>query len=172
MLELSKIINAINSFFDSGLFLALQILGGLISAFFIYWIIVLAHRNGNIERQIRDLRTAWNKSHASDYKMVKRWEKISKRAEGDDSREWRAAIFEADFMLGEILKSIGYKGVTAEEKLENILPEQFPSLQEAWRAHRVSDFLMDDPLYPVTREVVEETMRIYKNIFTETGILL
>ena len=172
MLEVTKIANFINSFLDSGLFLALQILGGIVSVLFVWAIIVLAHKNGNIERQIRDLLTAWNKSPIPKHKMIKRWESIMKRVEGDNPDEWRTAIFEADFMLDEILKKIGYKGATLDERLENIRPQQFPSLQDAWRAHRVTEFLAEDTSYPLTREVVDETVRIYRSIFTETGILL
>ena len=89
-----------------------------------------------------------------------------------DPGGWRVAIIDADSMLDEVVAKLGYKGDTLEERLKNAVEYQFPSLENAWRAHQISDFLKEDSSYVLTREVAEQTIEIYRTIFTETGIIL
>lgn len=159
-------------FFDSGWFLALQIIGGTISFIFLVAIFVLIKKAGAFERHIRHLWIAWHGTPIPMHKMVKRWERIMRQTQVDNPQGWRLAIVEADNMLDEILRKIGYSGETIDERLEHINPEQFPSLEDAWRAHQIRTFIEQDPSYAPSREVLERTTEIYKKIFEETGIIL
>ena len=167
-----NILEIFETFLDSRLFIVLQILGGLLSLFFVVAIVVLIHKGGAFERHIKHLWIAWRATPIPKHRMVKRWLKIKKEMEGDDPTAWRTAIIDADSMLDEVVSKLGYRGNTLEERLENIIPEQFPSLDDAWRAHQISDFLKEDSSYDLTREVAERTIDIYRDIFLEVGIIL
>ena len=161
------------SFLDSNLFLALQILGGILSVFLGGATIVLIIKGGAPQRHIQHLWNAWRKGPLPKAKIVKRWHAIKEAAEGDDPRAWRTAIADADSMLDEILGKIGYEGNTIDERLANIPTSiQFPALEDAWRAHQVHQFLTEDSNYPLTHEVAERTIEIYRNIFRQTGIII
>lgn len=159
-------------FFDSTLFLVLQIAGGFISVILIVSIVILIYRGGSFATHMRHLWIAWNASPLPKSRMVKRWLAIKGAMEKDDSGGWRTAIIDADSMLDEVVAKLGYKGDTLEERLKNAVEYQFPSLENAWRAHQISDFLKEDSSYVLTREVAEQTIEIYRTIFTETGIIL
>jgi len=159
-------------FFDSPLFLILQIVGGLVSVILLVAIIILIYRGGSFATHMRHLWISWNASPLPKSRMVKRWLAIKGAMESDDSGKWRAAIIDADSMLDEVVAKLGYKGDTLEERLKNTVEYQFPSLENAWRAHQISDFLKEDRSYPLTREIAEQTIEIYRIIFTETGIIL
>lgn len=159
-------------FLNSGWYVFFQIIGGLISAFLLVMIIYLTYKNGNIARQLRHLWIAWNSSSLPPSVFSRRWKKIQAKISGDNPQEWKEAIWECDFLLDQILKRLGYEGSTTEERLNKALPEQFPALDDAWKAHQVSDFLAEDPSYALTREALDKTMEIYEMVFRETGLTL
>jgi hypothetical protein len=159
-------------FFDPRLFVVLQILGGVTSLAFLWAIIILIKKGGAFERHVRHLRIAWKATPIPRHRMGKRWIAIKNAMDTEDPQNWRAAIIDADRMLDEVLTKIGYAGDNIDQRLQNILPEQFPSLEDAWRAHRVRDFLVADSSYPLSRKVADTTIEIYKNIFLETGLIL
>ena len=51
--------------------------------------------------------------------------------------EWRLAILEADNMLDEMIRRIGYKGENLGERLKAVEPSDFESINSAWEAHKV-----------------------------------
>ena len=170
--EIQLIISNPLYFFDSIIFLIFQILSGITSlailgaAAYFWW------KGGSFQRHVRHLMIAWNANPIPAKKMIKRWNAIAKLLEGDDPTVWRAAIVEADNMLDEVLKKLGYDGANMDERLENIHVDQFPSLAEAWRAHSIRKFIGEDLAYQPTREVVDKTFDIYRDIFRETGLTL
>lgn len=172
MVDLSRVIQLFSSFFDSGLFLALQILGGILSLVLVVGVIMLIQKGGALERHIQHLWISWNASPLSKRRMVKRWLSIKELMKQDNPEGWRAAILGADAMLDEIVKRLGCKGTTLAERFQNTTEYQFPMLEDARRAHEISNFLEEDSSYPLTREVSEKTIGIYRNIFRETGIIL
>ena len=161
------------AFLDSNLFLVLQILGGILSVILGGATIVLIIKGGAPQRHIRHLWVSWRKGPLPKAKIVKRWRVIAAAIESEDPRAWRAAIADADYMLDEVLRKIGYGGNTIDERLSSIPTTiQFPALEDAWRAHQVHQFLTEDSNYPLTREVAERTIEIYRNIFRQTGIII
>ena len=164
------------NFFNSGWFLLLQIIGGVISLALFTISASLIWKSGYPQRHIRHLWVAWNAGRVPTQKLVKRWAAIEDALKQERPAVWRSAIIDADQMLEELLSRMSYLGKDLDERLENINPalnpEQFPSLAEAWRAHQVRKFIDEDKKYLPTSEVAERTIEIYKRIFVETGILL
>jgi hypothetical protein len=159
-------------FFNSKWFVALQIWGGILSLTFFVAVVVLLQKGGALTRHLRHLWIAWHKTPLPMRRMRKQWGKIVKDMESDDPVIWRVSIFQADRMLDEILSHIGYAGETMEEKLGTIPTAiQFPSLEDAWRARKIRNFLAQDSSYPLSREVAQQTLEIYKKIFTDIGII-
>lgn len=168
----TDIIQFFIQFFDSGWFLVAQIIGGAISIILLIVIIWLTKLGGYPQRHLRHLRLAWNGGKVRKARLVSKWSSIEGVIEIHDPKLWRRALIDADSMLDEVLAKIGYEGGNLDERLENVSAEQFPSLAEAWRAHQVRRFVEEDPSYLPTREVMEKTVEIYRNIFKETGIIL
>jgi hypothetical protein len=171
MVELSKLFQLFSDFFDSGLFLALQILGGSLSLIFVAGVIMLIQRGGALERHIKHLWISWNASFLPGRRMAKRWLAIKELMRQDNPKSWRAAIIDADSMLDEIVEKLGYEGDAPEERLQNVTAYKSPSIEDAKRAHEIARFLKEDPSYPLTYGVAEKTIWIYGNVLGETGII-
>jgi len=97
---------------------------------------------------------------------------IEKHIISDSPNDWKLAIIEADIVLDEALKKAGYAGVSLGERLKSIAPSKLNYLDDAWQAHKVrnqiahggSDFVL-------TRRLAEDTIKQYKRVFSELGIL-
>ncbi|MDP2704915.1 MAG: hypothetical protein U1D31_02105 [Patescibacteria group bacterium] len=100
--------------------------------------------------------------------LNEKWEQVLKLIESDTASDWKLAILEADIMLEEVLDKMGYDGETIGEKLKNVEPSDFETLDYAWEAHKIrnavahegSDFLLNQ------REA-RRTIELYKKVFEE-----
>ena len=147
------------------------ILGGLFSVGLLVLIVFLIRRTEVFGLAVKEWQSVAKKTPIPKGKLVAKWASIKKDLESPDEARWRLAIINADSILDEVIKSIGYPGETMGERLKNIKPYQFPNLDDAWRAHKVRNFLAHDPTYKLSRLVAERTFEIYQNIFKEFEII-
>ncbi|MBU1178806.1 hypothetical protein KKB69_00480 [Patescibacteria group bacterium] len=97
-----------------------------------------------------------------------KWEKIKKYAESDSSSDWRMAILEADSLLDDIIKKIGYPGETFGERLANINPSQFKSLDEVWHAHKMRNRIAHEGArFELTKDETGYILGLYEKALVE-----
>ena len=152
-------------------FILLPIAGGILSVGLFIMLIHLVRDSGFIKMQLGDWADSRRQTPIPIGKLTSRWKGIKKHMETDSEAEWRTAVIGADAILDEVIKSAGYKGETMGERLKNIKPYQFPGIDDAWRAHKIRNFLAHDAEYKLSRQVAEGTMEIYERIFRELGVL-
>ncbi len=78
-------------------------------------------------------------------KRAARWAEITRHLDGENPIEWKMAIIEADALLDDIMKGIGYKGDTLAERLKSVEPSDFDNLQNVWAAHKIRNRLVHEP---------------------------
>ncbi|MDX1608449.1 MAG: hypothetical protein R3251_04540 [Candidatus Spechtbacterales bacterium] len=164
-------IGALNSILYSRSFILVQVISLVISAFLFYAWIWLLKRTGTATMKVNQLKEAWRESPVPKGKLASKWQKVEERINSNQDSEWKLAVIEADAMLDELIKAMGYKGKTMGERMREIKPEQFPRLDDAWRAHKVRNFIAHDPSYPFSKEVAQRTINIYRDIFKQFDIL-
>jgi len=99
---------------------------------------------------------------------VQKWDKIKKYLESGNSSDWKMAVIEADSLLDEIIKKIGYGGETLGERLSKIKPAQFKGLQDAWEAHKVRNKIVHEgERYEISKSKAEKTIELYEKTFKE-----
>ncbi|MCF7835919.1 MAG: hypothetical protein K9M15_02240 [Candidatus Marinimicrobia bacterium] len=102
----------------------------------------------------------------------KRWDKIKKYIETNNSSDWKMAIMEADSLLDEMIKNIGYEGEGLGERLTKIKKVQLNSLDDAWEAHKVRNKIAHEGnRYEITKNKAEKTIELYENVFKELGYI-
>jgi hypothetical protein len=97
-----------------------------------------------------------------------KWERAMTHLESPNPSDWRLAIIEADIMLEEMVDGLHLPGENLGEKLRNVEPSDFITLDKAWEAHKVrnqiahqgADFLLSD------REA-RRIMMLYRDVFNE-----
>ncbi len=92
-----------------------------------------------------------------------RWQEVKKRLGSENSSDWKFAILEADGILDDVMKKIGYPGANLGERLANIEPSDFDSLSEVWEAHKIRNRLAHEAAdFKLSKERAEEVVALYE----------
>ncbi len=98
-------------------------------------------------------------------KLLKDWKKIITKQESGSEAEYKLAIIEADAMLGEVLKRMGYTEETIEEKLKNISESDLKNMSELMEARKTRNSVVYDPDYVLTSQKTRDVLKIYEESF-------
>ena len=105
-------------------------------------------------------------------KRRERWDEIKRHMESPNPIEWKMAIIEADSLMDEIIKGIGYKGQGLGERLKEIEPSDFDNLQNVWDAHKLRNRLAHDPgRVDLNKSVADSTIKKYEDALKELKYL-
>lgn len=97
-----------------------------------------------------------------------KWDEIQKKIDSENISDWKMAIIEADSLIDEIVKSIGYKGEDLGERLKSIEPSDFDNLQNVWEAHKVRNRIVHEgDKFIITKEEVKEVIEKYSKALKE-----
>ena len=97
-----------------------------------------------------------------------RWNHIEELIKSYNSNDWRQAIIEADLILEEMLEKIGYAGMTIGDKLKNVEPSDFNTLNQAWEAHKIRNKIAHEgSKFALSREDAERAVGLYREVFKE-----
>ncbi len=80
------------------------------------------------------------------------------------------AVLEADTFADEILDSVGYKGATMQEQLEQVIKSQLASKDKLIAAHQMRNRIVNEPALELTREEAEAWLDHYRDFFLEVEI--
>lgn len=135
-------------------------------------VVALVIRIINLRREeIRDFLN-FLRTDASD-KIIrnKRWEKVLAYLESDNQSDWKQAIIEADNLLDEMVGAMRYPGENLGERLKNVEPSDFLTLQEAWEAHKVRNRIAHESDFSITRREARRVMELYEQVFREFNFI-
>mgnify|MGYP001588813571 CR=1 FL=1 len=98
----------------------------------------------------------------------KQWEVVLEHMNSDGPADWRMAIIEADNMLDEMVKKLGYEGEDLGERLKAVEPSDFESLNSAWEAHKVRNQIVHEGVgFEITKSDAERVIQLYEKVFRE-----
>ena len=97
------------------------------------------------------------------------WKEIILKAESESEKEWRLAVIEADALVDLVLKRSGYRGETMFERLKNVLPENLPSLNQLWEAHKIRNQIAHSPDFSLQKKEAVRILKIYRQSLRELG---
>lgn len=97
-----------------------------------------------------------------------KWDEIKNKIDSDNPSDWKMAILEADSLIDEIVKNIGYKGEDLGERLRAIEPSDFENLQNVWEAHKIRNKIAHEgDAFILTKDIAKETIEKYKKALRE-----
>lgn len=110
----------------------------------------------------------WGAPSAKPPRENERWLHVKSLLTSASTSDWRQAIIEADIMLEDMLRAIGYDGVTIGDMLKNVDPADFVTLDKAWEAHKVRNQIAHRGMdFRVDRNDAERVIRLYEEVFGE-----
>ncbi|TET84150.1 MAG: hypothetical protein E3J36_02145 [Candidatus Nealsonbacteria bacterium] len=95
-------------------------------------------------------------------KVVKAWAKITARLETGLESEYKLSVIEADSILNDILKRMGFGGETLGERLEKLTAATLLNLKQIWEAHKIRNNIIHDPDYRLTLDEARRVLDIYE----------
>jgi len=92
-----------------------------------------------------------------------KWKDIKNKINSDSVEDWKEAIIAADSILDDIFSRMGYKMDGLGEKLKNIEPSDFASLQEVWDGYKVrSRIAREGTSFDISHEEAKSALAKYE----------
>ncbi len=160
----------ISNFFarNLGLLKALSILVTLTFIGFGIWFMVktgwLQLRSDRIQNVILKKDTARKRS-------VKGWKNIQKHFFAGSDSELKVAIIEADNLLDEALRTLGFRGLNLGDRLKQITADDLENIDEVWEAHKLRNRIAHEADFKMNRDIAERALGVYERTFRNLGVL-
>ena len=109
--------------------------------------------------------------HAKKHAPVfdKQWAAILARMKEDTPDHFRLAIIEADALVDEFLRYVGYEGEHMADRLSKLKTTHIKSLNNVWNAHRLRNSIVHAPGTHITSGEAERAISAYEAFFKEMG---
>jgi hypothetical protein len=102
----------------------------------------------------------------------KRWEQVVKYANSESPSDWKQAIMEADIMLEELLRSLGYVGESVGEMLKSVEKNDFLSIEDAWEAHKVRNAVAHSGGdFQLNERETKRIVALFEKVFLEFDVI-
>lgn len=95
-------------------------------------------------------------------KAARKWKKILSYLERGLESEAKLALIEAEEILDETLKELGYPGETLGERLNKITPDTLPNLDQIWEIHKIRNNIVHDPTYKLSLDEAKKALSVYE----------
>lgn len=103
--------------------------------------------------------------------FVKRWERTKTRLKKGWEPEAKLAIIEADQLLDDLLKRMGYVGESLGERLKQLDEKILPDIEQVWEAHKIRNNLVHDPNYKLSFGKAQNIIKVYGKAFQKLEAL-
>jgi hypothetical protein len=145
-----------------------KIVGTILSLLLLAGIIYSVIRKKEIEKEGQHYYDTYFVTHVAEPQRNVRWEKVEQLFASPNSSDWRLAIIEADAMLDELIISLGYPGANLGERLKGIQRGDFPTLNEAWEAHKVRNRIAHEGMnFVMTDRDARQVKMNYETVFRD-----
>ena len=163
MKEINEIIQFILYPKFSGWLLVLKVIFLIFASFFLGFVIWALIKTTWFKRAfLQDLKEFFTYRPYGLKKFVKEWKKIKERSDTGLESEVKLALIEADALLDETLKRLGYPGESLGERSEKLTVDILPNLEEVRQVHKIRNNIIHDPTYQLNLEEAKESLAIYE----------
>lgn len=104
-------------------------------------------------------------------KLKKEWKKIKERLETGLESEIKLAVIEADSLVDQTLKNLGYAGESFGERLDKLTLDILPNLEEVREIHKIRNDIIHDPTYKLSQEEAKKALAVYEKALIELDAL-
>lgn len=97
-----------------------------------------------------------------------RWRTVVEHVDSQNPNDWRQAIIEADIILEEMLRGMGYRGESIGDMLKRVEKADFNTLDQAWEAHNVRNRIAHDGSgFLMSQHEAKRVVALYRQVFEE-----
>jgi hypothetical protein len=99
--------------------------------------------------------------------MEKSWKKIAARIDTGLESEYKLAVIEADNMMNDTLKRMGYGGDSLGERLEKLTAATLPDIEGIREVHQTRNNIIHDPNYKLSLNETRRLLDIFEKAFKD-----
>ena len=147
----------------------IEITLNIFTALFIVGIIIVLRKFTKLRIKEREFYAPVKVEEAETTEHKTQWQIILGHVNAENPAEWKIAIIEADNILDDILKEIGYEGETLGDRLKSAGDSE--SVQQAWEAHKVRNAIAHEGGKELTRHEAKRVIGLYESVFKRFGYL-
>ena len=152
------------------IFLSIKYLLIFISFFFVFWIVFFLVKSAYLWN-FQLYKETLQKGALPKGKIPKKWQEISSRIKTAEEANCKLGVIEADVLLDDVLKKMGYSGETMSERIERITQVQLKTISEHREAHSVRNNILHNPNFKLTSKRAEEVIELYEKVLKEIDIM-
>jgi len=104
----------------------------------------------------------------TDPAIFEHWKNIVAKANTGTQENMKSAVIEADALLDNHLKNLGFEGEHLAERLSKLNPKSFKTLEPVWKAHKLRNDIVHTPGSKITARQAQNSLLAYRNFFKET----
>lgn len=105
-------------------------------------------------------------------KENEKWKRVYEHTMSNNSSDWRLAIIEADVMLEELLRTLGYQGEGVGEMLKSIDKSDMLTLDNAWEGHKVRNRIAHaGGEFQLTERETRRVIGLFETVFREFHLI-
>jgi len=150
----------------------LKVIAFMVVVIFGFIVIWLTVRIINLRRdEIRDFLNLLRTDSSGQAVRNQRWEKVLVYLESENQSDWKQAIIEADNLLDEMVAVMRYPGENLGERLKNVEPSDFLTLEDAWEAHKIRNQVAHQSDFTFTRREARRVLELYERVFREFNFI-
>lgn len=97
--------------------------------------------------------------------LTSQWRNVIRRLETANEEEYKLVVLEADGMLDQALKRMGFAGDTLTDRLQKVSTGIIPNLPEVRQANSIRNNIVHDPSYRLTLSEARRIIEIYETVF-------
>ncbi len=148
-----------------GKYLSVKFVSLIISLFFFILALVFFFKLNFLGSKLEDFIYffKFKRSTSKPKSFLKDWKKIEGFLKKGASADLKLAIVEADKILEEALKNLGYQGENIKERLEQISKEVYPNLEDLKYAHKIRNRIVHEKNFSLSKAKAEAVLRIYED---------
>ena len=174
MQELKEYLVFLKSYIRSRLFdfgRVFENLKDIIVALLVAGIVYVGFQVNGVFRKKRTARIFDFLSSMPPAKRMRRWQIVLEKIESVNPSDWKLAVIDADNIIDEIIKRIGYQGTSFGERLMQIEPSDFDNLQNVWEAHKIRNRIAHEAGYAFNQNEARQAVALFEKALKELKYL-
>jgi hypothetical protein len=170
ILDLSK---EIADFYNSGAFAVIKFILGIYTVVLVVDIVLLLFQRGlgaDFREGLLGVNVPKELIKKKD-KLKLEWGKISKRLESGNVSEYKVAVIEADNLIDDLIKRMGYQGENMKERLNVIPAGHLNNLEEIKAAHEIRNKIIHEENFSLSKEEAKKILHDYSELLRMFEVL-
>lgn len=103
--------------------------------------------------------------------LLAKWSDIQEKLADGRPDSLKIAVIQGDALVDSILKGAGIEGEHMADRLDNVEPGEFQSLEDVWRSHKIRNQVVHEENYELTSAIAERALRGYEKFLREIKVL-